>query len=136
MPSEPLIITFVNEPFIPLLDAWVTSVRALGVRRVRAYALDQATLEWCSARGVEAWPLQSNGTRAALWLARRFNCWTATNHATATFDDKPLSVALLPHREFQRLPEDHERVIVRHFITPSRCADKLRTLRALGVLPP
>jgi hypothetical protein len=40
---------------------------------------------------------------------------------------------MLPHREFQRLPESFDRVVVRHFLMPQGCVDKVRTLRDMGV---
>lgn len=250
MPSEPLVITFANEPYLPLLGPWLDSVQRLGVRRVRVYGLDAATVAWCERRGVEAVFLPWNATRGELWqartgvfrrlldegqefihsdtdaiwsrnplvegsacglgddlvfspgtywppdvhdrqgfvlccgwfwarptdAARRFlramesdvattrndqvsvnrllvaggatwgcgecdyelpfrdrpiRCWTRPIHAIVR--SSSLSVALLPHREFQRLPEPYDRVVVRHFLLPPDRSDKVQALRDLGV---
>jgi len=45
-----------------------------------------------------------------------------------TFANEPF----LTHREFQPLPEAFDRVVVRHFLTPRGCGDKVRALRELG----
>ncbi len=45
-----------------------------------------------------------------------------------------LSVALLPHREFQRLPEAYPDALVKHYLTPKSCAHKLAALHAFGLL--
>ncbi len=249
MPSEPLIITFANEPFLPLLDLWLAGLRRLGLDRIRVYGLDAATLGWCEDHGVEALSLPWSGTRADLWKARfRVFCqlladgvefihsdtdaiwvrnpleegsahalrddlvfsqgtywppdihdrlgfvlccgwfWArpsgesqaffraveddarTTGHDQASLnrllaeagarwsrsegdyelpcgermircwhepiramlDSSSLTVAMLPHREFQRLPESFDRVVVRHFLTPQGCGDKVRTLRDMG----
>jgi len=60
-------------------------------------------------------------------------CWTAPIRATVRA--APLRVALLPHGEFQRLPEPTERAVVKHYLTPKNCADKLTVLRQHGVIP-
>jgi len=250
MPPEPLTITFANEPFLPLLAPWLDSLQRLGVRRIRVYGLDAATVAWCEGRGIEATSLPWNGTRGELWririgsfcrlldegqdfihsdadafwsrnplaegsacgleddlvfsqgtywppdvhdhqgfvlccgwfraratdAARRFmravegdaattrndqvsvnrrlvaagaswdggecdyelpfgerriRCWTRPIHATLR--ESPLSVALLPHREFQRIPDAYDRPFVRHFLLPRGCPDKLQALRDLGI---
>ena len=249
MPSEPLIITFANEAFLPLLDLWIAGLRRLGLDRIRVYGLDAATLAWCDDHRVEAISLPWSGIRTDLWQARirvfcqlladgrefihsdtdamwarnplqdgaacrlsddlvfsqgtywppdvherlgfvlccgwfwarptgeayaffraveddiRTNrhdqaslnrvlaaagarwsrseadyelpfgerlirCWHEPIHAT--LESSSLTVALLPHREFQRVPEAFDRVIVRHFLTPKGCADKVQALRDLG----
>jgi len=61
---------------------------------------------------------------------RAVQCWTRPVRATVG----PLSVALLPHREFQRLPEESPHVIVKHYLTPKNCEQKIRTLRELGLI--
>jgi hypothetical protein len=60
---------------------------------------------------------------------RLFRCWSEP--IRATLDSSHLTVALLPHREFQRLPEKFDGVIVRHFLTPRSCVDKIRALHEL-----
>lgn len=64
---------------------------------------------------------------------RQIRCWTEPIHAT--LESTGLTVALLPHREFQRLPEPYDRVVVRHFLLPKGCGDRVRALRELGALP-
>jgi hypothetical protein len=63
---------------------------------------------------------------------RVVQCWTRAVRAQTTAG--PLSVALLPHREFQRLPEDSEHAIVKHYLTPKSCAQKLNVLREYGLI--
>jgi hypothetical protein len=43
-------------------------------------------------------------------------------------------VALLPQREFQRLPEESEHAVVKHYLTPKNCEQKLAALRAYGLI--
>lgn len=62
---------------------------------------------------------------------RTIRCWTRPIHAIVR--SSSLSVALLPHREFQRLPEPFDRVVVRHFLLPPDRSDKVQALRDLGV---
>jgi len=59
-------------------------------------------------------------------------CWTRAVRAQTTAG--PLSVALLPQREFQRLPEDSDHAIVKHYLTPKNCAQKLNALREYGLI--
>ena len=75
------------------------------------------------------------GFRAVLRLAfqdRPIHCWSAP--IRATFQAGPLTVALLPHGEFQRLPEPTDRAVVKHYLTPKNCEQKLITLRELAVI--
>jgi len=250
--SSPLIVTFANEGFLPMLEVWTASLARLGVRRLRIYGLDDATLAWCSSRGIETRSMSWSGTRRELWqarlgvfrqllddgedfihsdadaiwirnpleegsapalasdlvfsqgtywpedvhdgqgfvvccgwfrarpteAARRFlheaeeacrttrddqitinrllvdggarweptdadytipfrdrviRCWNRPIHAR--LGATGLTVALLPHREFQRLPESYDGVIVRHFLLPKACEDRVAALRELGALP-
>lgn len=250
MPLGPIVITFANQAYLPLLEPWVASLHSVGVRRIRVYGLDAATVAWCEGRGIEVMPLPWNGTRGELWqarigvfcrlldereefihsdadafwsrnplvegsacvlgddlvfsqgtywppdihdqqgfvlccgwfrarptdAARRFlsavesdaattqndqasvnrllvaggarwdagerdyalpfrdrmiHCWTRPIRATVR--SSSLSVAMLPHREFQRIPEAYDRVVVRHFLLPPGCSDKMQALRDLGV---
>ncbi len=61
---------------------------------------------------------------------RLFRCWREP--IRATLESSPLTVAMLPHREFQRMPEAYERVIVRHFRIPPGGGDRVQALRDLG----
>jgi len=254
--AEPLVVAFADAGYLPLLRLWVRRVRALGVSRLRIYALDAATLDWCRSQDVEVAALAWSGRLADLWVqrigvfsellaggqgfihsdidaiwlrhplregaavgctedlvftqgtvwppdvhrqwgfvlccgwfwakptpaAQRFfaalegdvrytgddqisvnrvlagagahweagphgdyqlpfrdqqvQCWTKTIRArTAAPGFSPaLSIALLPHREFQRLPEPWGPAIVKHLLTPKNCAQKLELLGSMGLL--
>lgn len=253
MSSEPLIVTFADSQYLPLLAIWLGRLEQLGLRRIRIYALDRATLEWCRGRGVDAaqvpwqgnlrdlwvqririfralleageeiihsdtdaiwirnpleagaarqcaqdlvfsqgtvWPVDvhgawgfvlccgwfwmrpSAGVRAfftaleadvqvsgddqmsvnrvlaragAKWShgpagdyqlafnGRMIQCWSQA--VSGTLSGFPLRVALLPHCEFQRLPEASDRAIVKHFVTPKNCEQKLTVFRHFGLIP-
>jgi hypothetical protein len=253
MPSEPLVVTFSDSRYLPLLAIWLERLQSLNVRRIRVYALDTATLAWCRERGVDVAPLEWQGDLGELWVKRigvfrtllgegeefihsdadaiwlrnpleegsardlkddlvfsqgtvwppdvherwgfvlccgwfrarptavvhaffralessvqavgddqicvnrllaaagaawqhngsadyqlpfqdrSVQCWSAPLHAT--LPTAPLSVALLPHGEFQRLPEPTDRAIVKHYLTPKNCEQKLLALRESGVIP-
>lgn len=64
---------------------------------------------------------------------RLFRCWSEPIHAT--LESSSLTIALLPHLAFQRMPENFDRVVVRHFLTPKDFADTVRALRDLGLIP-
>jgi hypothetical protein len=59
-------------------------------------------------------------------------CWSQPISARTTAG--PLSVALLPQREFQRLPEESQHAIVKHYLTPKNCQQKLSALRGYGLI--
>lgn len=61
---------------------------------------------------------------------RLFRCWREP--IRATLDTSSLTVAMLPHREFQRIPEAYEGVIVRHFLAPPGGRDRVQARRDLG----
>lgn len=64
---------------------------------------------------------------------RLIRCWNEPIHAR--LESTGLTVALLPHREFQRLPEPYDGVVVRHFLLPKACEDRVEALRRMGALP-
>jgi hypothetical protein len=252
MASEPLIVTFSDARYLPLLGIWLDKLQRLGLRRIRIYGLDSATLAWCRERGVDAAQLPWQGDLRELWVKRigvfrallaageefihsdadaiwlrnpleegsardlrddllfsqgtvwppdvhqrwgfvlccgwfwarpttlvhaffealerevrtigddqicvnrllaaagaawqhsgrsdyqlafqdrPIHCWSAP--IRATFQAGPLTVALLPHGEFQRLPEPTDRAVVKHYLTPKNCEQKLITLRELEVI--
>jgi hypothetical protein len=252
MPSEPLVITFADSGYRPLLAIWLEQLKALKVRRVRVYALDAALLDWCRERQVDSSGIVWQGDLRDLWVqriavfsallasgeefihsdadaiwvrnplevgsarerdedlvfsqgtiwppevysrwgfvlccgwfwarptrgARQFfaalapdvaasgddqlsvnrvlaaapmrwecgrgpdyrlpfngkalSCWTAPIRGTNL--DASLSVALLPHCEFQRLPEASDRALVKHYLTPKNCEQKLLVFRRLGLI--
>jgi hypothetical protein len=63
---------------------------------------------------------------------RAVQCWTEPIRAVTT--NGGLSVGLLPHREFQRLPDDSSHALVKHYLTPKDCAQKLTALRGYGLI--
>jgi nucleotide-diphospho-sugar transferase len=253
MPSDPLVITFADSGYQPLLAIWVAQLRALGIKRLRVYALDHALLDWCCEHEVDAVELAWQGDLRDLWVQRirifsallgsgeafvhsdvdaiwvrnplcvgaatdrhedllfsqgtvwppdvhgrwgfvlccgwfralptqgarqffsalehdvrvsgddqisvnrllsatpirwdisrapdyrlDFNgkalpCWASPIHGENP--DASLSVALLPHCEFQRLPENSYRAVVKHYLTPKNCEQKLQVMRHYGLIP-
>jgi Nucleotide-diphospho-sugar transferase len=252
MTSEPLIVTFADARYLPLLALWLGNLRRLGLRRIRIYSLDAETLTWCKAQRVDAEQLEWRGDLGDLWVRRvrvfsallqagdefihsdtdavwiqnplqagcaaglredllfsqgtiwppdvhdrwgfvlccgwfwarpssalmaffraleadvqasgddqmsvnrllaaggaqwsvdrtgdyqlpfadrLVQCWSEP--IRATLSSAVLTVALLPHCEFQRLPEVSERAVVKHFVTPKNCAQKLQVLRHFGLI--
>jgi hypothetical protein len=248
----PLVVTFCDSGYLPLLALWSRRVRALGVRELRVFGLDAATVEWCRSEDVPAESMDWNGDLRTLWLRRirifrrlvaegldfihsdidaiwldnplaaesvreepaqllfsqgtvwppdvldrwgfvlccgwfrviasaqtqdffdalacdvertgddqvsvnrlllarglrwespdgeayrlpfqdrHIQCWTRTRRGQVG----ELTVGLLPHREFQRLPEPSARAVVKHYLTPKNCEQKLQVLRALGLVQP
>jgi hypothetical protein len=63
---------------------------------------------------------------------RKVQCWPQPVRGLTSRG--PLSVALLPQREFQRLPEESEHAVVKHYLTPKNCEQKLVALRAYGLI--
>jgi hypothetical protein len=250
MPQAPLIVTFSDWNYQPILENWLAHLAALGVEGARIYCLDQKTKDWCGSRAVDAELLQWDGRLNALWKARLsvFNrllesgtefvhsdldavwlrnplltgssalqpddmvfsqgtfwppdvflqtgfvlcCgwfWIKPCAATQSFfrdliedvatteddqisvnrllrargvrwqnrasdyalafrgqqikcwheplrgksEDGSLSVTLLPHAEYQRLPIRSDSAVVKHFLTPKRCNEKVVALRAAGL---
>lgn len=60
---------------------------------------------------------------------RHVQCWSHVIRGQAG----SLSIALLPQREFQRLPDDPAQAVVKHYLTPKNCAQKLIAFRAWGL---
>ena len=248
---EPLVVTFVDGRYLPLLQPWIRRLTGLGVSRIKVYCLDTTVLAWCASEGVAAAPLSWGGDLRELWVrriqvfsellasgehvvhsdvdaiwlrnplqsrstlgrtedllfsqgtvwppdvhdqwgfvlccgwfyarptlaARAFfegleadvqttgddqvsvnrllaavgaqwesrpadyqlpfrdrmlQCWRSPVRATSATGG--LSVALLPHREFQRLPEDFDGALVKHFLTPKNCEQKMQVLSQLGLI--
>lgn len=251
MAPEPLVVTFVDARYLPLLQAWVSRLSGLGVGRIKVFCLDSMTLEWCQAERVAAQQLSWAGDLRDLWVRRiqvfsellaageafihsdvdaiwvrnplqagsargrdedllfsQGTVWPPDVHAQwgfvlccgwfraqptratqaffqgleadvqVTGDDQvsvnrllaalgaqwdrspadyqlpfrdrmmqcwldpvrattaagPLSIALLPHREFQRLPEDSAEAVVKHYLTPKNCEQKIKVLREFGLI--
>lgn len=253
MNGDPLIVTFSDAGYLPLLHCWLERLAGLGLRRCRVYGLDATTVAWCRRRGIDSvalswkqgdlrdlwvqriqvftsllrageeiihsdtdaiWlrnPLQSGSAVArtedilfsqgtvwppdvhdawgfvlccgwfrakptpgvvsffsalegdvrasgddqvsvnrsllaagAIWERndaaayrlpfgdRWLQCWAAP--LVARLSAPSLRVALLPHREFQRLPEATADAVVKHFLTPKDCGQKLAIMRKLGLI--
>jgi hypothetical protein len=253
MSADPLIVTFSDAQYLPLLDQWVQRLERLGLRRIRIYGLDATTVAWCRRRGVDSVALSwkhgdlrdlwiqriqvftsllregeeiIHSDSDAVWLRNPLQCGSAVGRSEdllfsqgtvwppdvhdawgfvlccgwfraratpgvlsffsalqedvrSTGDDQisvnrllhaagadweqddaaayrlpfregwmrcwklpivarlrapALSVALLPHREFQRLPETTPDAVVKHFLTPKDCGEKLAVMRKLGLI--
>jgi hypothetical protein len=91
----------------------------LSVNRVLA----ALPMRWECGRGPD-YRLSFNG--------KALPCWTEAIRGANL--DASLSVALLPHREFQRLPEPSDRAMVKHYLTPKNCEQKLAVFRQLGLI--
>jgi hypothetical protein len=114
--SDPLTITFVDAAYLPLLRIWLPRLRELGVTRLRVFCLDQGR----------------TGEYQLPFRDRLVQCWSQPVQARTTAG--PLSVALLPQREFQRLPEQSTAAVVKHYLTPKSCPQKLQVLRDYGLI--
>jgi hypothetical protein len=252
MKSDPLVISFADWNYLPLLELWLARLSQLGVTRVKVFCLDAKTAQWCEAHGVAADRVAWSGDLRELWVRRIaifsqllaageefihsdtdaiwvrnalhsgsavgraedlifsqgtvwppdvhdrwgfvlccgwfrakptlaarafFQALETDVHATgddqisvnrllvklgAQWDHGPtgdyqltlrdrlvqcwsrpisaltsvgsLAVALLPQREFQRLPEESGHAVVKHYLTPKNCQQKLSMFRALGLL--
>jgi hypothetical protein len=251
MPQSPLVVSFSDWNYRPVLENWLLHLGLLGIRETRIYCLDARTRDWCQERSVDARLLPWDGNFAGLWkqrlavfrdllaegtelihsdldavwlgnpfapdsaarrpedlvfsqgtiwppdvfqawsfvlccgwfwvkptpAARRFFSDLAQDVATTGDDqisvnrllkargirwdastspayrivfngnklscwlgplpgqtsDGELSVAMLPHRQYQRLPEAGNNIVVRHLLTPKKCDDKIAALRAFGL---
>jgi hypothetical protein len=78
------------------------------------------------------WSDGESGDYQLSFRDRLVQCWRQPIRATTATG--ALSVALLPQREFQRLPEDSVDAIVKHFLTPKSCRQKLAALKSHGLL--
>jgi hypothetical protein len=252
MSSDPLIVTFVDSKYLPLLQIWLSRLRQLGVDRVKVFCLDAMTRDWCEAQQVTAAQIPWAGDLGDLWVQRTLvfsellaageqfihsdvdaiwlknplrsgsacaledelifsqgtvwpadvyerwgfvlccgwfwakptpgarvffraleadvqttrddqisanrllaragarwshgragdyelpfsgrlvQCWSRPIRATILAGQ--LSVASLPQREFQRLPEDSANAIVKHFWTPQNCKQKMDALMSYGLI--
>lgn len=94
---------------------------------------DQISVNRLIAAAGARWDHSRNGDYQTPFQDRIMQCWSQPIRATMAAS--PLTVALLPHCEFQRLPEASDRAIVKHFLTPKNCEQKLRTLRQYGLIP-
>jgi hypothetical protein len=91
---------------------------------------DQVSVNRLLAAAQPRWSEGAAGHYQLAFRDRSVQCWTHLIRAVAG----PLSIALLPQREFQRLPEDSAHAVVKHYLTPKNCPQKLSALRALRVI--
>ena len=251
MPQVPLILTFSDWNYRPILENWLVHLAALGIEGVRIYCLDEKTRDWCHERSVDAELLSWDGNLRGLWQHRlavfnglladgtefihsdldavwlkdplaenstarhtedlvfsqgtvwppaihqewgfvlccgwfwvkptvaaqqffrdlirdvantgddqisvnrllkatglrwetggrcdyqlpfgkhRVHCWSHPLRGKTA--DGRLSAVMLPHHQFQRLPERGDNVIVKHFLSPKICKDKIIALRECGL---
>jgi hypothetical protein len=99
---------------------------------VRASGDDQMSVNRLLAAAGARWSRGKIGDYQMPFQDRAFQCWREP--VRATLPQGPLTVALLPHCEFQRLPEVSDRAIVKHFLTPKNCQQKLLVFRHLGLI--
>jgi hypothetical protein len=111
--------------------AVIAFFHALGAD-VRASGDDQMSVNRLLAAHGAHWSHGKMGDYQMSFQDRVFQCWLEP--ARASLAHGALSVALLPHCEFQRLPEVSDRAIVKHFLTPKNCEQKLLVFRQLGLI--
>ena len=99
---------------------------------VRATGDDQISVNRLLARLEVKWSGAANGDYQIPFRDRMVRCWREPIRAESARGG--LSVALLPHREFQRLPEQYSEALVKHYLTPKNCAQKLAALQAHGLI--
>jgi hypothetical protein len=90
---------------------------------------DQISVNRLLAAYQVRWSHSRQGEYQHAFGDRHVQCWSHVIRAQAG----ALSIALLPQREFQRLPDDPEQVVVKHYLTPKNCAQKLIAFRAWGL---
>ncbi len=99
---------------------------------VRVTGDDQISVNRLLAALGTEWSHSRSGDYQLAFRDRVFQCWTRPIRAAAGAG--LLSVALLPHREFQRLPEASPHAVVKHLLTPKNCGQKLIALRNYGLI--
>ena len=90
---------------------------------------DQVSVNRLLAAQQVRWSHSRQGEYQRTFGDRDVQCWSHVIRGQAG----SLSIALLPQREFQRLPDDPEQVVVKHYLTPKNCAQKLTAFRAWGL---
>jgi hypothetical protein len=66
----PLIITFSDWNYQPILQNWLLHLSALHIHTARVYCLDDRTFDWCRENSVDAEILSWDGDFAHLWERR------------------------------------------------------------------
>jgi hypothetical protein len=99
---------------------------------VQATGDDQVSVNRLLAVLGAQWSHARTGEYQLPFRDRMVQCWSKPISATTTAG--PLSVALLPQREFQRLPEESAHAIIKHYLTPKNCQQKLSALRGYGLI--
>jgi hypothetical protein len=97
---------------------------------VRRTGDDQVSVNRLLAAMGARWRTDGQGDYRLAFRDRWLQCWSNPIRAEAG----SLSIALLPHVEFQRLPEDSERAVVKHYLTPKNGPQKLSVLREYGLI--
>jgi hypothetical protein len=123
-----------------LCCGWFWARPTAGARRffsalepdVAASGDDQLSVNRVLAAVPMRWECGSGPDYRLPFNGKALACWGAPIRGAGT--DESLSVALLPHREFQRLPEDSDRAVVKHYLTPKNCGQKLLVFRQLGLI--
>jgi len=64
------VVSFASADYLPLLANWLLALNAVGVGRLRVYALDDLTAECADRWGVEISRLHWDGTLPTLWRDR------------------------------------------------------------------
>lgn len=93
---------------------------------------DQVSVNRLLAALGAQWSHGRSGEYQLPFRDRQVQCWSHPIQARTSAG--PLSVALLPQREFQRLPEESALAVVKHYLTPKSCPEKLRSLRDYGLI--
>jgi hypothetical protein len=101
-------------------------------RDVRVTGDDQISVNRLLAQLGAQWSQGRTGEYQLPFRDRLVQCWSQPVQARTTAG--PLSVALLPQREFQRLPEESAAAVVKHYLTPKSCPEKLQVLRDYGLI--
>lgn len=69
-PNPPLVVTFSDWAYQPILENWLAHLSILGVGNVRVYALDARTERWCKQRAIDTEPIDWDGSLSGLWARR------------------------------------------------------------------
>ena len=99
-------------------------------RHVSLTGDDQISVNRLLAAQSPQWSGGKVGDYRLAFRDRWVQCWTRALRCRVG----ALTVALLPHQEFQRLPEDYPDAVVKHLLTPKNCAQKIALLSAAGLL--
>ena len=99
---------------------------------VQATGDDQVSVNRLLVGRSVRWHFGAAPEYALAFREHRFRVWHQAIQGVTV--DGRLSICLLPHREFQRLPEPYDGAVVKHLLTPKNCQEKLVVLRAARLL--